>query len=294
MLRHAIVRWIWRVIDGFSDRECAREKLPLGVESSADLAYGPDPAQRLDIYRPQGEGPVVVYVHGGGFVAGDKRHTKRYCMEVAREGYVVVNLNYRLAPAARLEEQVADVLGACQWTKENIGAYGGDTTRMILAGNSAGAYLAAYAACLLTNPALAAGFSDVPLRLEGLKGLALFSGLFDLATGARRSFPGIQSDIELALGIQHINQQPNLEKYSVTANMTSDYPAAFVSCGEVDGLYPESVELIKVLEAQGVPFTKVLFPRGEKTARHDFQNRPGPASEQSFIELLKFLAQVTR
>jgi acetyl esterase/lipase len=117
-----------------------------------DVAYGPDPLQRLDVFPAAadhcGENPVVVWVHGGGFVTGDKArlHAKRAW--AAANGWTLVSVNYRLSrpedpPARRVRypKHARDVARAMAWVVDHIAERGGDPTRIALVGHSAGAQL---------------------------------------------------------------------------------------------------------------------------------------------------------
>lgn len=107
----------------------------------------------LDIFQPQdrsGPLPVVLYVHGGGFHLLSKETHWVMALNFARQGYLVVNINYRLAPRNPFPHGMADVCAAYVWLHQNIEQYGGDKTRVVLAGESAGANLVtslAIAAC---------------------------------------------------------------------------------------------------------------------------------------------------
>lgn len=117
-----------------------------GVEVLKELAYLPDGsvAHRLDLYRPRersGPLPVVLYIHGGAFRALSKDTHWVFGLVFARRGYVVVNINYRLAPEHRFPAAVEDVCAAYRWVVENVARYGGDPARILVAGESAGANL---------------------------------------------------------------------------------------------------------------------------------------------------------
>lgn len=110
-----------------------------------DLAYGPDPRQRLDVYgtvttTPK---PVVVFVHGGGFVLGDKGGEQWPNAAVgrmaARNGWIGAVINYRLAPDAMWPAGSEDVGAAIRFLRANAGTYGGDPQRIVAMGTSAGA-----------------------------------------------------------------------------------------------------------------------------------------------------------
>lgn len=98
----------------------------------------------LDIYRPvssQGPWPIVLYVHGGGFRILSKESHWFMAMAFARRGYLVFNINYRLAPRSTYPSALEDVCAAYRWVIRNAAAFGGDLGRIVLAGESAGANL---------------------------------------------------------------------------------------------------------------------------------------------------------
>src|SRR5690606_25245915 len=119
-----------------------------------DLAYGPDPRNRLDLFVREGtaNAPVLVFVHGGGFVMGDK-HTEGspFYSNVgefaARMGWLGVPMTYRLAPAHKFPSGPEDLAAAVGWLRDNVAQYGGDPDKIVLSGQSAGAaHVAAYVA----------------------------------------------------------------------------------------------------------------------------------------------------
>ncbi|ATE65706.1 alpha/beta hydrolase [Rhizorhabdus dicambivorans] len=116
-----------------------------GVTVSRDVAYGSDPLQKLDIYAPSPTSrklPVLLFVHGGGFVAGDKHGTfapDNITLWAARNGMIGVNIDYRLAPRNIWPSGAMDLAAAIAWVHANIAPYGGDPARIILWGHSAGA-----------------------------------------------------------------------------------------------------------------------------------------------------------
>jgi len=163
-----------------------RPELP--PPTARDVAYGPDERHRLDVYTPAEAPaavedepvthPVLVFVHGGGFVGGNKNtaDTPYYdnLMVCASEnGLVGVNVTYRLAPEHVWPSAQQDLQAALQWVREHIGEYGGDPDRIILMGHSAGA---AHVAHYLGH----AEFHVAPQG--GVAGVILFSGVFDPAT----------------------------------------------------------------------------------------------------------------
>jgi acetyl esterase/lipase len=159
-----------------------QEKEPYaGVKILRDVHYGPEARNLLDVFSPEQAGaprPVLVFVHGGGFVAGNKRAPGSPFYDnihvwAARHGLVGVNITYRLAPAATWPSGAQDLGQAVEWVKVNISAHGGDPARVYLMGNSAGAthvtdYLAQVA--------------QQKLKDQHLAGAVLLSGIYDLTS----------------------------------------------------------------------------------------------------------------
>lgn len=114
-----------------------------GVRVHADQRYGAHERHTLDIYEPATPSvtprPVLVCVHGGGFIRGDKaaKANAGYCF--ARQGIVTVTPNYRLAPESRWPSGPQDVAAVVRWLAEHVGRFGGDPRRVVLMGESAGA-----------------------------------------------------------------------------------------------------------------------------------------------------------
>lgn len=127
------------------------------TQIARDIIYKPgsnSPKHRLDLFHPDAKGwPVVVFVHGGGWEDGDKSlrvggediygNIGRF---YASHGIGVAVINYRLQPEVNWRQQVADVAEAVAWVKIHAGSYGGDPSRIFLAGHSAGGHLASFVA----------------------------------------------------------------------------------------------------------------------------------------------------
>lgn len=114
------------------------------VEEKANLAYGSDERQRLDLYLPKAAPlAVVVYVHGGGFVGGDKNGDGTFYLNVgrflARHGYVAVLPNYRRAPAHGWPAGAQDVRDVIGWVRKNVRGVGTEELDLFVFGQSAGA-----------------------------------------------------------------------------------------------------------------------------------------------------------
>ena len=161
-----------------------------GVKVRRDVRYGSDARHLLDVFtpdKPQANQPVLVFVHGGAFMRGERRtgdspFYDNIMLWAVRQGMVGVNMTYRLAPANPWPAAQLDIQSALRWVRENIAASGGNPQRIILMGHSAGA---AHVAQYVGHPQ----FHVVPG--SGLAGAVLLSGLFDPVTA--ESNPPLQA-----------------------------------------------------------------------------------------------------
>lgn len=142
-----------------------------------DLSYGPDERHRLDLFAREGlaNAPVLVFVHGGGFVMGDKHvEGSPFYSNVgafaARQGWVGVTITYRLAPAHKFPAGAEDLALVVQWLRDNVARYGGDPAKIVLSGQSAGAaHVASYVAHKRFHVAPSGGIA----------GAVMMSGIYD-------------------------------------------------------------------------------------------------------------------
>jgi triacylglycerol lipase len=152
-----------------------RSQMPTdGVKKTAGIAYGPADLQKLDVYEPSTPvakpAPVLIFIHGGAFIGGSKNSYDNIGYYFARHGVVTVLADYRLAPASPWPAGAQDVGSAVAWTRANIAAHGGDPSKIVLFGHSAGAtHVAAYTFEKRFQPASG----------SGLAGVILGSGIYD-------------------------------------------------------------------------------------------------------------------
>jgi acetyl esterase len=141
-----------------------------GITVVKDQAYGEDPKQVFDIFKPAKaeRAPIVVFMHGGAYVRGDKRVNDEIYGNVtlwfARQGALAINMTYRLAPKAPYPAGAEDVGAVVQWLKKNAAAQGGDPERIFLVGHSAGAtHVATYAYNTKLHPPGGPGVAGIVL-----------------------------------------------------------------------------------------------------------------------------------
>ena len=141
-----------------------------GKFTCGDIYYAPS--------KKRGRYPIFVNIHGGGFVAGDKKHRRAFAEYIADKGYFVFNVNHRLAPKYPFPAGIEDALNALNFVLTLADKYELDTNKIIISGDSAGAYYAAAALCSIYDKS----FQDklnLPVFNGKIKAFASFCGLFD-------------------------------------------------------------------------------------------------------------------
>jgi acetyl esterase/lipase len=156
---------------------CAGRATALEPRGTRDIRYTETPGvdaklQSLDVYAPPNATnlPVMIFVHGGAWARGDKSQVANLPAAFAREGFILVSVNYRLAPQVKFDAQAQDVAAAIGWGHRHAREYGGDPNQLFAMGHSAGAHLVALV-----------GTDGSYLRAQGLS-LATLRGVVPLDT----------------------------------------------------------------------------------------------------------------
>jgi acetyl esterase len=244
-----------------------------------DVPYADAPRnrkQRLDIEVPLGEGPfpVLVYVHGGGFISMDKSHYTRIAKTFAAAGYLVYNINYRRAPRFRFPLNITDVGTAIAWAVENAASYGGDPETVFLAGDSAGAHLISTYATALADAGQAMEFRLTGVKMPGrLCGLILFYGAFDCETVLQTGFPFVRLMLTSFLSRDPEIFQERAGLASPIRHLSGDYPPCFICYAARDALAGESVAFARALASEGVESDVLVISEEEcRVIPHGFVN----------------------
>jgi acetyl esterase/lipase len=152
-----------------------------GYTRTTDLAYGDQPRQRLDVYRPHSTSatgaPVVIFFYGGYWQYGEKNDYRFVADALTSRGFVAVLPDYRLYPAVRFPAFVEDGASALRWTHDNIERFGGDPRRVYLMGHSAGAHIATL---LTLDPHY---LKDAGLAPDAIRATVGLSGPYDFMPG---------------------------------------------------------------------------------------------------------------
>lgn len=255
---------------GKSDRQRdSKIPFPVGVTQSCNISYGPHGKENLlDIYRPETAGifPVIVNVHGGGYVYGSKEVYKRYCMDLARRGFVVVNINYRLAPKWKFPAPLEDIHNALIWLVEQGEDYQANTEKIFMVGDSAGAQLVSQYAAMLCNPGYIALFDlqkpDPGLRLQAI---GLNCGMYDVKVMASGPRKGLSRDY---LGRKLPADDPRL---AVLEAIGANFPPVHITTACHDFLREAAAPMAEFLTAKGIDCrVDVYGSEGDTATGHVF------------------------
>ena len=183
LLENAILKQVRRNMNKALDLNYMPEIPAAGIREYRDIPYKNRSGKELqmDIFEPEvpagTELPIIINIHGGGLIDGNKSFSVGFCRKLARKGYLVFSLEYRLIPDVRVYEQFDDVCAGMDCVGEKLVNFDVDFTRIYMAAESAGAYLATYIAAMRKSKALQEAIGYNPTRMR-FKAMGLISGMF--------------------------------------------------------------------------------------------------------------------
>jgi acetyl esterase/lipase len=231
-------RW-WRVT-----RAIPLQSRAVRATRNVDYWGDGDRRHRLDVYQsrlaPPGKAPVMVYIHGGAWMIGEKREQGKPMMyELVARGWVCVAINYRLSPKATWPDHIVDAKRAVAWVKEHIEEYGGDPTFVAVSGGSAGGHLCALLALSAGDPTFQPGFEEANTKVEAC---VPFYGVMDLTgspDGSAIFGPGLLKMLEKNVMKTTESADPEVFRAaSPTYRVSAEAPPFFVLHGVNDTLVP--------------------------------------------------------
>jgi acetyl esterase/lipase len=243
---------------------------PEDVERWDNIVYGKMERQwqKLDIYRPkQADGedlPVIISVHGGAWVYGDKERYQYYCMSLAQRGFAVVNFTYRLAPEFPFPAQLEDMNLVCKWVMKRANRYHFDTERIFAVGDSAGAHLLGLYAGICTNPEYAATYDFTVPENFALTAIALNCGVYAIDDSDEMT-SGVMQDL-----LPNKGTEEELAHINVLNTITDVYPPVFCMTAVNDFLKSQAPALVEKLTENNVPFVYRVFGDKVNKLSHDF------------------------
>jgi acetyl esterase/lipase len=272
------------------------------VKTIRDVEYGESlPGDKggrnlLDIVLPKAaragdRRPVLLQVHGGGWIIGDKREQAKPLMtHLASKDWICVSANYRLSPKATMPDQIVDVKRAIAWIRSHIEEYGGDPDFLCITGGSAGGHLCSLAALTPNDPRFQPGFEGVDTTIDGC---VPFYGVFDFLDRADDRPLGKMGDV-IGPMVFKCTPEENPELWDCVSPVTrvhSEAPPFFVIQGSHDSLVfaEEAVTFVSALREKSVQPVLHVELNG---AQHAFEIFHSPRTAHAVHGVTGFLEKV--
>ena len=259
----------------FKEADDVRDALmntPEDIDRWDNIVYGHDDReiQKLDVYRPkqaQGEElPVIINVHGGAWMYGDKERYQYYAMSLAQRGFAVVNFTYRLAPEHKFPAQLEDLNLVCKWIMKRAGRFHFDTERIFGVGDSAGAHLLGLYAGICTNSEFGKKYDLTVPEGFALTAIALNCGVYRMPVEEPESLT-MQVMKEL---LPNGGTKEELEDINVLNGITDVYPPVFCMTSVADVMKSQAPLLVQTLTENNVPFVYRIFGDKVNKLEHVF------------------------
>lgn len=256
--------------------------VPSGITARLNERYDPiDPDATLDVFYPSDIGgtdralPTIVWVHGGGFIGGTKDEISNYLRILARKGYTVVGINYSVAPRRAYPTPVRQANVALSYISRNAKRLHIDTGKLFLAGDSAGAQIAAQLALVLSAPPYATDIGIKPsLGQRQLRGILLYCGFYEpqRLLDSRLLSHFVNTMIWSYFRSRSFPTDARAAQFSIAGNVTADFPPMFITVGNGDPLAAQSTGLAEAAAKRGVPVDSLFFPDDhEPRLPHEYQ-----------------------
>jgi acetyl esterase len=288
--------------DGIAGNAALSNRVPPGIHAQVAIQYDPkDPHALLDIYRPVALDaqalPIVFWIHGGGYIAGSRTDMENYARILAADGYAMVAVDYPLAPENPYPAPIIALNRALTFLSDNAGRMELDRNQFILAGDSAGAQLAAQIALLISSPAYAkAAGMRAGIERSQLLGTVLFCGPYDAHAIVSEASSSWLARTFVWSYFGSINPPAStLDTFSIAEHVTSEFPPSFINVGNVDALAPQSYALADALQHQGVHVETLFYPASHTPPLdHEYQfDLTLPESNETLKRTQAFLRSLT-
>lgn len=258
----------WNFVKKSDEKRMADIPFPKGVSEVTNLSYRDDgkSSHLLDIYRPEGENgllPVIIDIHGGGWMYGDKELNKCYCQHLARHGFAVVNISYCLFPDVTLPEPVQDIFAALNYVLSVAEKYNLDTQRIFLTGDSAGGHYTALTLSILNAPELQTLYgvtSDIKI-----KGAALTCPALDMESIAKIKVPLAQEYVRMFFGERRYKESPLYKSITIKNNDCKNFPPLILNTCDGDFMQGQTLAFCRHLDSLNVKYELINIKKSDQT-----------------------------
>lgn len=262
--------------------EALQKHAPTDIASIENQQYKSDDKDAfLDVYFPESATksdsllPVIIWVHGGGWISGNKQQLTNYCKILAGYGYTVVAIDYSIAPGKKYPTPVFQTNDALSYVIKNFVRFHINPNKIFVGGDSGGAHIAAQIANCVASATYAKMLKITPsITRKQLIGMILFCGPYDVhdvnMEGEFSSF--LKTILWSYSGDKNFSTNKFFESASVIRYITHNFPPAFISAGNADPLAPQSYAFAKALSEKKVITDTLFFPKGHSPQLpHEYQ-----------------------
>ena len=272
--------------------------VPEGISEILDVQYDTkDEDAKLDIYFPteiKTYLPMIVWVHGGGWISGDKQQTSNYFKILAAKEYIVVSVDYSIAPEKKYPTPVIQTMNALKFLEKNSNKFHINSSAIFLAGDSGGSHIIAQVANIISEPKYAKLIAISPtIERARLRGLILYCGPYDVENVNLEGDFG--NFLKTVLWSYSGSKDFMNDKYFKTASIINyigkNFPPCFISAGNGDPLLPHSQALAKKLNSLNVKTDTLFFPKNlTPKLPHEYQfNLETEAGKKALKQSVDFL-----
>lgn len=290
---------------GMAIKPANYDEIEKNTRSFQDLSYESAYQEGyLDIITPkefEGKLPVIFWVHGGAFLGGDKADITEYAVQIANEGYIVVNMNYELAPSVKYPTPLRQLNEAYTFIAQEADTYGIDMNRVYFAGDSAGAQIASQ----FVNIQVEKDYADI-VGIEGIippetiTATLLFCGPYDVTRFGDISENAVISFLFRRIGWAYIGDRNWLDsdsakEASIIEYISEKFPPTFITDGNTGSFEDQGKEVTKKLKDNGVFVQDIFYSTEEAELGHEYQFVMNtPQAENTFTKMIEFLHTSTR
>lgn len=249
-----------------------------------------------DLYMPKDDSkryPLLLWVHGGAFVGGDKKDISTFATALASQGYAILSMNYALAPEASYPIPLKQVIEVSKHISTLSEQYPIDPTQIFIGGDSAGAHIALQFLLTQVNEEYRSVMKETQsLSPSVIKGYVSFCGLLDIL-----EYDTTDSSFSNFLYAQSAwgyfdekdwKQAAKAQSADVLAFLNSDLPPFYLTDGDANSFLPQAKEVQKILQKQGVVVESLLWESGEHPHEYQF-HLDQEDGLQNFTQVLAFL-----
>lgn len=270
-----------------------------------DIKYSDhDRNMKLDVYMPEESAgkkkPTIFWAHGGAFIAGDKRSVSDYSVMMASQGYVVVNLNYGLAPEYTYPAPLEQVAEAYLYIVAHANEYDVNWHRVAFGGDSAGGQIMGQFVNLQVNETYAKQLDMDPVVKKGtIRGAIFFSALLDLnkydENENENANEVFDKSAQAYFELEKWKHTDKANQANVVGNVDENFPPTYLTDGNTVSFQDQAEALTEELESVNVPVKTTFFSTEEAELRHEYQfNMELEQSVENYKQVSAFLEKYVK